>query len=180
MLKRRYGLLANCQAGTNFLLEQRNQKSHDSQRASLRNSITRYSILRRILRRSRRSNKQSRLHQAPSSQKPLLRRTIQLENNVPPSISVTVNRNLTYHTQDRWIPGMPPLPIHPPHLFQILPTHLLLRNQPHHLQPTHRRPLQTLRRPIPLLLPHLHPQRLRRRHVFFPHPPLSKPWSVQN
>jgi hypothetical protein len=178
MPKRRYGLLANCQAGANFPSGQRNQKSHDTQRTSLRNSITRYSTLRRILRRPRRSNKQSRLYQAPSSQKPLLRRTIQLENNVPSSISITISQNLTYDTQDRWIPRMSPLPIHPPHLLQILPAHLLLRNQPHHLQPTHRRPLQTLRRPIPLLLPHLHPQRLWRRHVLLPHPTLSKPRSI--
>jgi hypothetical protein len=82
--------------------------------------------------------------------------------------------------QDRWLPRVPPLPIHTPHFLQILPTNILLRNKPLHILPTHRRPVQNLGRIIPLLLPDLHPERLRRRHVFLPHLPGHRTWMEQD
>lgn len=82
--------------------------------------------------------------------------------------------------QGRRLPGMPPLPIHPSLIFDLLPTDLVQSAQPQELLPAHCRPQEARRRTLLVLLPNLHPECLRGRHVLVPGVPNRRPQHHQD
>lgn len=64
-----------------------------------------------------------------------------------------------------WISGVSPLPIHPPIILGPLPANILRRTQLRQLLAAHCGPGEVNRRPLSLLLSHLHAEFLQWRYV---------------